>query len=139
MVRCSDAVAEYVQNMRDLSCEVLDHMARGLRLPDKSLSCLIKDHDNDSCFRVNHYPPFDDNNNSRNSINCPNVGFGEHCDPQIITILRSNDVGGLQIYSKDNNWISVPPDPTEFCVFVGDALQVIILCVYTVYLLKFSS
>ncbi|KAK1385026.1 Gibberellin 2-beta-dioxygenase 2 [Heracleum sosnowskyi] len=121
----SDAVTEYVQTIRDLSCEVLDHMAQGLRLPDKSLSCLIKDDDNDSCFRVNHYHPFDDNNNIENSINCPLIGFGEHCDPQIITILRSNDVGGLQIYSKDNHWISVPPHPAEFCVFVGEALQVL--------------
>ncbi|KAK1385021.1 Gibberellin 2-oxidase 2 [Heracleum sosnowskyi] len=125
MVCCSDSVTEYVQTIKDLSCEVLDHMAQGLRLPDKSLSCLIKDDDNDSCFRVNHYPPFDDNNNIENSINYPLVEFREHCDPHIITILRSNDMGGLQIYSKDNPWISVPPRPAEFCVFVGEALQVL--------------
>lgn len=96
-------------------------MTQGLRLPDKSLSRLIQDNDNDSCFRVNHYPPFD----GKNSTNCPLIGFGEHCDPQLLTILRSNNVGGLQIYSKDDQWISVPPHPAEFCVFVGDALQVI--------------
>ncbi|XP_017242471.1 gibberellin 2-beta-dioxygenase 2 [Daucus carota subsp. sativus] len=124
-IKFSDAVTGYLQAMKDLCCKILDHMAQGLQLPDKSLSCLIKDNDNDSCFRVNHYPPFDGNanGNTNNSLNCPLVGFGEHCDPQIITIQRSNNVGGLQIYSKGNHCISVPPHPTEFCVFVGDALQ----------------
>lgn len=112
-----------MQTIKGLSCLVLDLMAQGLGIPEKSLSCLIKDIDNDSCFRVNHYPPFD-GNSDENSTNCPLVGFGEHCDPQILTILRSNNVGGLQIYSEDNQWISVPPNPAEFCVIVGDALQV---------------
>lgn len=119
-------------------------MAEGLWLSDKSiLSRLINDTNeaDDSCFRINHYPPFDIwNNPASNLINQrPNddddtngtnastnrVGFGEHSDPQILTILRSNDVGGLQICSPDGLWIPVPPNPSEFCVFVGDALQVI--------------
>ncbi|WOG83876.1 hypothetical protein DCAR_0103054 [Daucus carota subsp. sativus] len=115
----SNVVSEYVQTVKDLSCEVLDLMAQGLQLTDKSLSCLIKDDDNDSCFRVNHYPPLE------RTTSCPVVGFGEHCDPQILTVLRSNHVGGLQICSKDNRWISVPPHPAEFCVLVGDVLQVL--------------
>lgn len=125
MLYSSNVVTEYVQTIKDLSCEVLDLIAQGLRLPDKSLSCLVKDSDNDSCFRVNHYPPFIGDSDKKSS-NCPVIGFGEHCDPQLITILRSNNVGGLQIYSKkDNHWISVPPHPDEFCVLIGDTLQVI--------------
>ncbi|XP_061344492.1 gibberellin 2-beta-dioxygenase 2-like [Gastrolobium bilobum] len=125
----SCAVNDYIEAAKELACEILDLVAEGLWLPDKlSLSKLIKDiHGSDSLLRINHYPPLKDNNhsNNNNNNNNNNVGFGEHCDPQILTIMRSNNVGGLQISTHDGLWIPVPPDPNEFFVMVGDALQVL--------------
>ncbi|KAI4349773.1 hypothetical protein L6164_010329 [Bauhinia variegata] len=122
------AVSDYVDAARELSCEILDRMAEGLWVPDKfALSRLIRDVNSDSLLRINHYPtkkwdPLElDENQTINS----GVGFGEHSDPQILTIMRSNDVGGLQICTHDGLWIPVPPDPNEFFVMVGDALQVL--------------
>ncbi|MBA0784807.1 hypothetical protein Gotri_028159 [Gossypium trilobum] len=107
-------------------------MAEGLRVQDSSVfSKMIKDVDNDSIFRLNHYPPILCNNNNNNkdpSFHANKVGFGEHTDPQILTILKSNDVGGLQVKSQVDDgdhgvWVPVPPHPTAFCVNVGDILQ----------------
>lgn len=130
---CSCAANNYVQAVRELACEILDLVAEGLWVHDKCVfSRLLRDVHSDSVLRLNHYPPVSDMISDWDPSpklfqhQCKNsrVGFGEHSDPQILTILRSNDVGGLQIALHDGLWVPVPPDPSEFCVFVGDALQV---------------
>lgn len=129
----SCAVNNYVRVVRNLACEILDLVAEGLRVSDKFIfSKLITDVNTDSMFRLNHYPPTKDMNESTKQLHHQyhhhqhlkqKVGFGEHSDPQILTILRSNDVAGLQISLHDGLWVPVPPDPTGFYVLVGDSLQ----------------
>ncbi|XP_065863884.1 gibberellin 2-beta-dioxygenase 2 [Euphorbia lathyris] len=118
----SSAVSGYIEAVRRVACELLDLMAEGLGVPDTSVfSRMIKTVDSDSILRLNHYPamPIHDMSPSYSR-----VGFGEHSDPQILTLLRSNDVGGLQISLNDGVWVPISPDPTAFCVNVGDLLQV---------------
>lgn len=147
----SSVTNDYVSAVRKLACDILELVAEGLWIEDKFIfSKLISNSQNDSCFRVNHYPPFIAPNHDHDEEFMDNhwdpessveeeglhmissttvgskssrVGFGEHTDPQILTILRSNDVSGLQISSHDGFWIPVPPDPNEFFVFVGDSFQ----------------
>ncbi|KAG6431338.1 hypothetical protein SASPL_109417 [Salvia splendens] len=121
----SSAINAYVEAVRKLACELLDLLMEGLlgSTPNPTtssmLSRLIKDSESDSILRVNHYPPVDVSTDS------PKIGFGEHTDPQIITLLRSNGVKGLQISIEDGVWIPVNPRPeSSFCVNVGDLLQV---------------
>ncbi|MED6147696.1 hypothetical protein PIB30_046153 [Stylosanthes scabra] len=130
MVHDRCIVSEYTEEVREVACEILELMAEGLGVPDTSLfSKLIRDSESDSLLRLNHYPPLpippihhctNDFDNSSNS----KVGFGEHSDPQILTILRSNDVAGLQISLQDGLWVPVIPDPSAFFVNVGDVLEV---------------
>ncbi|KAG6635815.1 hypothetical protein I3843_11G066400 [Carya illinoinensis] len=113
---------DYISAVRKMACKILELMADGLKLqPRNSFSRLLMDEQSDSVFRLNHYPP------------CPElqalkganmIGFGEHTDPQIISVLRSNNTSGLQISLRDGNWISVPPDQNSFFINVGDSLQV---------------
>ncbi|XP_021907056.1 gibberellin 2-beta-dioxygenase 2-like [Carica papaya] len=121
----SSVVNSYIQAVTGVACEILDLMAEGLGIPQTSLfSDLIRAVDSDSVLRLNHYPPLladDDTSSSPSALS--KVGFGEHSDPQILTILRSNDVGGLQISLSDGVWVPVSPDPTAFYVNVGDLLQ----------------
>lgn len=127
---CSCIVTDYIEAVKELACEILELAAEGLWVPDKSsLSKVIKDVHSDSVLRINHYPPVkklskDNLDPSKFQNNNNTIGFGEHSDPQILTILRSNNVGGLQISTQHGLWIPVHPDPNEFYVMVGDSLQV---------------
>ena len=129
----SCAVNDYIQAVKEVACEILDLVAERLWVHDKRVfSRLIRDVHSDSLLRLNHYPPVKDINDwdpapklyQQQCTNSKRIGFGEHSDPQILTILRSNGVGGLQISLHDGLWVPVPPDPSEFFVIVGDALQV---------------
>ncbi|KAK3018613.1 hypothetical protein RJ639_004945 [Escallonia herrerae] len=119
----SSAARCYVEAVRGLACEILELMAEGLWVSDTSaFSRLIRAADSDSLLRLNHYPPLtEDSDTSPSSFR--RIGFGEHTDPQILTVLRSNGVGGLQISLEDGVWIPVAPDSSAFCVNVGDVLQ----------------
>ncbi|XP_058082907.1 gibberellin 2-beta-dioxygenase 2-like [Magnolia sinica] len=118
-------VNDYIEAVQGLACEILDLLAEGLRLHDRRvLSRLIKESDSDSVFRLNHYPSSrKEVDKGRDMTAQCRIGFGEHSDPQILTILRSNDVGGLQISVDDGVWVPILPDPAAFCINVGDALQ----------------
>ncbi|KAL2935018.1 Gibberellin 2-beta-dioxygenase 2 [Bienertia sinuspersici] len=117
----SEAADDYVDAVSDLACELLVLMAEGLWVPDKTIfSRLIKDSQSDSLLRLNHYPP----TKMRDPLtNSERIGFGEHSDPQILTILRSNDVGGLQICMPDGLWVPVQPDPNAFYVLTNGRFE----------------
>ena len=121
-LRFSSAVNDYISAVRNMAGEILELMAEGLMIQQRNVfSKLVMDEESDSVFRVNHYPPCPDLQalKGRNMI-----GFGEHTDPQIISVLRSNNTSGFQISLADGNWISVPPDHSSFFINVGDSLQV---------------
>ncbi|XVF32933.1 hypothetical protein REPUB_Repub17cG0125500 [Reevesia pubescens] len=122
----SCAANDYIEAVRELASEILDLVAEGLWVPDKYVfSRLIRDVQSDSVLRFNHYPPVKNRDPSLKSCKDDQIGFGEHSDPQILTILRSNDVAGLEISMHGGFWVPVPPDPTQFYVIIGDALRVL--------------
>lgn len=115
---------EYISEVRKLACRILELMAQGLGIePTDVLSKLVMDGESDSMLRLNHYPP------------CPMLqelkgfmtGFGEHTDPQIISLLRSNNTAGLEISLRDGSWVPVLPDQESFFINVGDSLQVFLV------------
>lgn len=119
-------VNDYIEAVKGLACEILELLAEGLMIQDKRiLSRLIKDSDSDSLLRLNHYPCSSrDLDKERDMMNQCRIGFGEHSDPQILTVMRSNNVEGLQISVADGVWVPIPPDPNAFFINVGDILQV---------------
>ncbi|XP_073282718.1 gibberellin 2-beta-dioxygenase-like [Primulina huaijiensis] len=119
-------VNEYVSTVRNMACEVLEMIADELQIqPRDFLSKLIRDERSDSCFRLNHYPPCPEPLLNQTLSDRNMIGFGEHTDPQIISVVRSNNTSGLEICLRDGTWAPVPPDNTSFFFNVGDSLQVI--------------
>ncbi|CAJ1935769.1 unnamed protein product [Sphenostylis stenocarpa] len=120
-------VEEYIGEVKKMCCEVLEKMADGLGMIAEGrnvFSRMIREERSDSCFRVNRYPPCPELKEEGALSGRNLIGFGEHTDPQIISVLRSNNTSGLQICLPDGTWASIPPDHSSFFVNVGDLLQV---------------
>ncbi|CAB4279323.1 unnamed protein product [Prunus armeniaca] len=66
-------------------------------------------------YRFNQYKEFD-----KTGID---EGLPAHTDKTFSTTLYQNHVKGLEIYSKDNEWISVDPLPSSFIFLAGDGFQ----------------
>ena len=65
-------------------------------------------------FRIFHYPPALPQDNR--------WGVGEHTDYGLLTILKQDDVGGLEVKSGAG-WLAVPPIPGTFVCNIGDMLE----------------
>ena len=118
-----DAVNEYVGAVRGVAASVLEAVAEGLGVaPRDALSRMVAGAASDRVLRVNHYPPCPLLQRLLDS--CAVTGFGEHTDPQLVSVLRSNGTAGLQLALRDGRWVPVPPDRDAFFVIVGDSLEV---------------
>ncbi|KAK4719229.1 hypothetical protein R3W88_017567 [Solanum pinnatisectum] len=52
------------------------------------------------------------------------IGVSAHTDKSIATILYQNQINGLQVMTKDGQWINVEPTQDTFTVMIGDSLHV---------------
>ncbi|QHO45111.1 Gibberellin 2-beta-dioxygenase [Arachis hypogaea] len=109
-MNCSGAVNDYIEGAKGVALLRINYCPPSMNKIKQS----TWDWDMDPCATSSSKL-----GNTNNAI-----GFGEHSDPQILTIMRSNDVAGLQATTHHGIWFTVPPDPPHFFIMVGDALQV---------------
>nr|GEW21955.1 probable 2-oxoglutarate-dependent dioxygenase AOP1 [Tanacetum cinerariifolium] len=55
----------------------------------------------------------------------PNAGLLSHADKNIVTILHENGVEGLEVETKDGEWLKVKLSANSFVVMVGEAFKVL--------------
>jgi isopenicillin N synthase-like dioxygenase len=65
-------------------------------------------------FRVFHYPA--------STTTADEWGVGEHTDYGLLTLLAQDELGGLQVKSRDG-WIEAPPIPGTLVCNIGDMLD----------------
>jgi len=66
-----------------------------------------------------------------------NLGLHAHTDTSFFTILHQNNVNGLQVKLKNEEWIDIDPSPFMFLILAGDAFKVRFFVRYSS--LSFSS
>ena len=109
-------IFEYLRQVTQLGHRVMEALARSLELPaDYFRRRYISDPL--ILFRIFNYPSraVPEGVDARH-------GVGEHTDYGLLTLLRQDDVGGLQVRTA-SGWIEAPPVPRSFVCNIGDMLD----------------
>ena len=109
-----ETVLDYIDSMTKLGHILMAGIALSLGL-EKSYFADRYTKDPLILFRIFNYPP-------NPSLSKSEWGVGEHTDYGVLTILKQDNVGGLQIKSK-SSWIDAPPIPGSFVCNIGDMLD----------------
>lgn len=75
-----------------------------------------KIHNGNSILRAIHYPPITQEPASA-------IRAEQHEDINLITLLVGASAGGLQLLTKDDEWVAIMPEENEIVINVGDMLQ----------------
>lgn len=114
------AVLDYMAAAEQLGQKLMALVALSLGLP---ASFFVRGctHSPLCLFRAFHYPPpatlgpaFQD----------PDLwGVGEHTDYGLLTLLKQDVVGGLQLKNRRNEWVPAPYVPGTLVINIGDMLE----------------
>lgn len=105
-------VLEYLQVMTDLGQRLMAALALSLGLSE---SYFAERYTGDPLvlFRIFNYPA---------AADPAGWGVGEHTDYGLLTILKQDDAGGLQV-KVGEQWLEAPPLPNTFVCNIGDMLD----------------
>ncbi len=111
-----ELVLNYMAAMTNLGQSMMTGMALSLGLEE---SYFAERYTSDPLvlFRIFNYPA-----NLLNRETESSWGVGEHTDYGLLTILRQDMSGGLQVKIK-SQWVAAPPIPNSFVCNIGDMLE----------------
>jgi len=102
------------QALDDLGSQVLRALALHIDLPEDYFA--DKTDIGNSILRPIHYPPI-------TADDIPNVRAGAHGDINLITLLVGASAAGLEVQSREGEWVPFTSDADTIVVNIGDMLQ----------------
>ncbi len=108
-----------------LGSRVLRALALHIDLPENFFE--DKTDQGNSILRPIHYPPITEEN-------IPNVRAGAHEDINFITLLVGASAEGLEVLTRDGEWLPITTEGDAIVVNIGDMLQRLTNHVYPVHL-----
>ncbi|HEY3144459.1 MAG TPA: 2-oxoglutarate and iron-dependent oxygenase domain-containing protein [Acidimicrobiales bacterium] len=109
-----DAVLAYLDAMTRLGHTLAEGLAQALGL-DAGWFAEHLTADPTILFRIFHYPPTAQRSDE-------GWGVAEHTDYGLLTMVRQDDVGGLEVRTP-GGWMAAPPIPGSFVCNLGDMLE----------------
>ena len=110
-----ETVLEYLDRMTDLGHVLMRGMGLSLGL-DADFFRRELTADPVILFRIFHYPPL------RPQADDSLWSVGEHTDYGLLTILKQDETGGLEVKSR-GRWVEASPIPDTFVCNIGDMLD----------------
>jgi isopenicillin N synthase-like dioxygenase len=105
---------ELYRNFERSGAHLLRAIADHLGLPTQYFDAHI--HNGNSILRAIHYPPITSEPDSA-------IRAEQHEDINLITLLVGASADGLEVMSKEGEWVPVKTEPGQIVVNVGDMLQ----------------
>lgn len=109
-----DTTLAYFNAVWKLGVDLHEAIAADLALPPKYFADKLDRPM--ATLRLLHYPP-------HSAARGDTLGAGEHTDYGSITLLLTDDAGGLDVRRRDGTWVEAPPIPGAFVCNIGDSLM----------------
>ncbi|KAB5527095.1 hypothetical protein DKX38_020942 [Salix brachista] len=112
----SEALQEYGSKMTELSKRILEILLMSLGEGFDKKYCESEFKNCHGYLRIVNYTP-------PKSLVDEVEGLGMHTDLSCVTIVYQDEVGGLQVKSKEGKWMDISPCEQTLVVNIGDMLQ----------------
>jgi isopenicillin N synthase-like dioxygenase len=110
-------VERYYAEVSGFGFKLLKGFASALSLPSDFFQKLYTDKSLVS-MRLIHYPPM------TGPVPEGEFGAAAHTDYGIITILAQDTTGGLELHTRQGEWIAAPCVPNSFVINIGDLMAI---------------